>query len=106
MLKRLYSTFLVLVVALFLVSNPSIAAEDSMGSLKVKTIPRGAEIIINGRHVGKSPLLLDPFKTGTARVKARLPGYRPWDNSIRVRLGERSEMVLILARESGAHSKE
>ena len=78
---------------------PAGAFSQSFGSLWVKTVPRGAEILINGRNVGKSPIILEGVGTGTVRVKARYESYRPWGRSVKVEPDSRSKVVLILAKD-------
>ena len=86
--------------ALFLLlAFPEAVIAEQTGSLLVKTIPRGAEILLNGRSMGTAPLLLQGVPTGTTRLKAHHSGYRPWGKVVRIKPGERHEVILILARE-------
>jgi hypothetical protein len=68
------------------------------GSLLVKVIPRGAEVLINDQVVGNAPILIKNIRPGRVRVQARLPGYRSWGKSIMVLELEKNVVTLILAK--------
>ncbi|MBF0357314.1 MAG: PEGA domain-containing protein [Magnetococcales bacterium] len=72
--------------------------EATNGSLLVKVIPRGAEVVINDRVVGKAPLLLTKVPKGKVWVQARLNGYRTWGKSVDISESEKNTVTLILAR--------
>ncbi|MBF0194812.1 MAG: PEGA domain-containing protein [Magnetococcales bacterium] len=68
------------------------------GSLLVKVIPRGAEVMIKDRVVGKAPVLINNIRPGRVWVQARLPGYRMWGKNVMVLETEKNVVTLILAR--------
>jgi hypothetical protein len=68
------------------------------GSLLVKVIPRGAEVMIKDRVVGKAPVLINNIRAGRVWVQARLPGYRLWGKNVMVLETEKNVVTLILAR--------
>ncbi len=72
--------------------------EPARGSLLVKVIPRGAEVLINDNVVGTAPVLVKNLRPGRVRVQARLPGYRSWGKDVMVLELEKNAVTLILAR--------
>ena len=58
--------------------------------LVLKTRPRGAEIYLNNRYQGTSPVTLNDLEPGRYRVAARLAGHRPESSWIDYRGGEQT----------------
>ncbi|MBF0448103.1 MAG: PEGA domain-containing protein [Magnetococcales bacterium] len=77
----------------------SLAADESAsGSLSIRVIPRGAEVLINNQVVGHAPLLLEGLRPGLVQVRARFPGYRSWGKSVTIVANEKNRVSLILSR--------
>lgn len=57
------------------------------GRLRVETTPPGATIIVDGKEVGKSPLVLEKVAVGEHKVMAKLAGYYPAVTSVLVEKG-------------------
>jgi hypothetical protein len=55
--------------------------------LFIESRPDTAEILIDGRLVGTTPLLLPNISAGTHRVRLELEGHQPWVASIDARAG-------------------
>lgn len=55
----------------------------------------GAELLLDGRPIGRSPLSAS-VAAGTHRVRAQRPGFRPWEGTVLVAAGARVELVLAL----------
>jgi tetratricopeptide (TPR) repeat protein len=55
----------------------------------------GAELLLDGRPIGRSPLSAS-VTAGSHRVRAQRSGYRPWEGSVLVAAGARVELVLDL----------
>ncbi|MBK6847347.1 MAG: PEGA domain-containing protein [Proteobacteria bacterium] len=55
----------------------------------------GAELLLDGRPIGRSPLSAS-VAAGSHRVRAQRSGYRPWEGSVLVAAGARVELVLDL----------
>jgi hypothetical protein len=97
----LWSRYCLTAVFLFCLGcYSSLNAAESVpnGSLLVKVIPRGAEVLINDQVVGMAPVIINNIRPGRVRVQARLPGYRPWGKSLTVLDTEKNVVTLILAR--------
>jgi hypothetical protein len=93
-----FHTFIVVIVVALSFSAASGVAEAANGSLLIKVVPRGAEVLINNNIVGKAPVLVDNLRPGRVRVQARLPGYRSWGKNVMVLEMEKNVVTLILSR--------
>jgi serine/threonine protein kinase len=62
------------------------------GSLMVDSRPAGARVILDGRLVGTTPMLLDPVVAGEHTVRLELEGFNSWSSSARVAGGERARV--------------
>ena len=62
--------------------------EKRIGGLTIATQPPGAELLIDGRPVGRSPVKVSDLLAGTRRIEARLEGYTPKEIEAEVREGE------------------
>jgi hypothetical protein len=72
-------------------------ARLQVGALRVRVNVDGADVLVNGRVVGKSPiadeLFVDP---GAVKVEARLDGYTPAGQSVQLGKGDTREVALEL----------
>jgi len=66
------------------------------GSLIVKTRPSGAEIIVDKRSRGRSPLTLESLDPGRFKVRVELTGYEPAAKTVLIRTGRKSNLTLLL----------
>jgi hypothetical protein len=72
-------------------------ARAQCGALRVRVNVEGAELTVNGRAVGSSPLADEVFvDAGTVNLKAQRDGYGAVQQSIAVPKGERRELTLTL----------
>jgi hypothetical protein len=65
-------------------------------SLQVESRPTGAQVWIDGRLVGTTPLQLSSVETGSHALRLELPGYRPWTTSVSVSRGARARVAASL----------
>ena len=63
--------------------------------LRVTTQPTGAELFIDGLHIGKAPLVTAVFAEKSVTVEARKPGYMSQSSTVVMR--ERQVLNLVLA---------
>jgi hypothetical protein len=56
------------------------------GSLQVLSRPAGAEVIIDGRSMGRTPLSIE-MTPGRHDVRLALPGFNPWQTTVDVNPG-------------------
>ncbi|KYF78714.1 hypothetical protein BE18_23345 [Sorangium cellulosum] len=69
-----------------------------VGALAVKAGTPGAEVLVDGKAVGKAPLEGEVFvEPGEHRVEARLEGYAPASQTVKVAKGGTVEVTLAMA---------
>ena len=68
------------------------------GALQVDSRPRGAQVFVDGRLVGTTPLLLADVRPGTHAVRIDLRGHRRWVTSVEVAPGEQQRVAASLER--------
>jgi len=66
------------------------------GTLAVYSQPRGANVFLNGRRVGKTPLLLDEMPAGSRAVRLQLDGYSAWSQGVRIVANESTTVAAKL----------
>ncbi|MEO7134861.1 MAG: PEGA domain-containing protein, partial [Vicinamibacterales bacterium] len=65
------------------------AAATSTGSLIIDSRPTGAEVTINGKPRGNTPLTVNDLPPGDYSILMAMPGYRNFTTTVRVVAGER-----------------
>jgi hypothetical protein len=87
------------------VSNPStrsgsLGAGDPNdlrpGSVSVMSRPSGAQVILDGRVVGRTPLVIPNVTPGTHSVRLELAGFTRWATSVDVNAGARARVAASL----------
>jgi hypothetical protein len=66
------------------------------GALAVDSRPAGANVFLDNRLIGTTPLALENLAEGEHIVRLEREGYRPWTSSVRVAGGERSRIAASL----------
>jgi len=64
--------------------DPEPASSGSNGVLFVDSRPRGAQVFVDGRLVGTTPLRLPEVRIGSHVVRLELSGHRRWSTSASV----------------------
>ena len=64
----------------------------------VESRPVGANVFVDGKLVGTTPLLLDSVTPGEHAVRLELDGHRDWVASVNVVAGERRRVAASLER--------
>ena len=54
------------------------------GQLRLNSSPGGADVYLNDRHAGKTPLLMDRLRVGEYATRVELPGYQTWTRIITI----------------------
>ncbi|MDC0680718.1 PEGA domain-containing protein [Sorangium atrum] len=68
-----------------------------VGALRVTVSAAGAEVLVDGKAVGRAPLDGEVFvEPGEHRVEARLEGYAPLSHTVKSAKGETAEVGLAL----------
>jgi len=63
------------------------------GTLSVASFPSGAQVRLNGRPAGRTPLVLTDLPVGSRAVRLELDRYQPWSSTIQV-VSNRRTLVL------------
>jgi hypothetical protein len=66
------------------------------GSLQVVSRPSGAQVILDGRSIGRTPLSIAGISDGTHDIRLDLPGFRGWATTVQVRPGEQTRVAASL----------
>jgi predicted Ser/Thr protein kinase len=72
---------------------------EERGTLEVRTLPRGAQIWLNGKPTPRRTPVRVPVPTGTYRIGLRLPGYKPVERTITIEKGKLSAVDEILEKQ-------
>jgi tetratricopeptide (TPR) repeat protein len=68
------------------------------GTLVVETDPAGAEVHVDGKPVGRSPLTLSPVAAGARKVRLTHADSSDWEGEVQVKAGERAEVKTALPK--------
>ena len=66
------------------------------GSIYLESRPRAARVLIDGRYVGTSPLLVPELSPGSHTVRFELAGYTTSTSTVAVKAGEQTRVSLTL----------
>jgi hypothetical protein len=77
-------------------SHATIHLLDGKGTLKVFSEPVGAEIIIDGRTMGVTPLKIVNVDTGEHRMALRLQGHAAVEQGVRIAANETQKLSIAL----------
>jgi serine/threonine-protein kinase len=70
------------------------------GSLTVDSLPAGAQVFLDGRLLGTTPLAPTRIPAGSHVVRVNRTGFQPWTTAIQVASGQRVRVTASLERES------
>jgi hypothetical protein len=73
-------------------------AQTFAGVLVVESLPPGAEVFVDGKAVGTTPLVLARVDAGEHAVRLEREGYRRWSASVRIVTDERNRVTASLER--------
>ncbi|RDI94773.1 PEGA domain-containing protein [Meiothermus sp. QL-1] len=78
-------------IAFFIVGRPAVTpvqpVQPATGTLSVNSNPQGAQVLVEGRVVGTTPLSL-VLRPGRVEVELRLAGYQIFRSAVQIRPGE------------------
>lgn len=69
------------------VNPPAPPIASGPGSLQVISRPAGAQVILDGRAVGRTPLLIADVAAGEHGIRLELPGFKRWSTTVDVKAG-------------------
>jgi hypothetical protein len=65
--------------------------------------PEGAQVVVNGKVVGQTPVVLNDLPVGSRAIVVRREGYASWSASVRIVANQRTNVraTLIPTQQSG-----
>jgi hypothetical protein len=66
------------------------------GSLFIESRPSLARVLVDGRLVGTTPLLISDLRPGPHGIRLEHPGHRPWTTTIGITAGQRQRLAASL----------
>jgi PEGA domain len=77
------------------------AVSGYRGALTLTSSPDGAQVVLNGKVVGQTPVVLNNLPVGSRAIVVRRDGYSPWSASVRVIANQRTTVRATLTPQSG-----
>jgi len=65
-------------------------------AMLVDSRPAGAQVFVDGRSVGYTPMVVSDLSPGTHSVRMQIPGYRPWVTAVTLNPGARERVAASL----------
>jgi PEGA domain len=62
------------------------------GAIEVLSHPQGAQVLLDGHVVGRTPLAIADVPEGTHEVRLEITGFHPWVTSVHVSAGSRARV--------------
>ena len=72
---------------------PAAPAASGPGSIQVLSRPSGAQVILDGQPVGRTPLAIPDLPAGPHSVRLELPGYQRWATTVDVKAGSAARVA-------------
>jgi hypothetical protein len=82
--------------------TPRPAPSGYRGGLALTSSPDGAQVVLNGKVVGRTPVVLNDLPVGSRAIVVRRDGYSPWSASVRVIANQRTTVRATLIPETGS----
>ena len=70
----------------------------AIGLFVVDSRPAGANVFVDGRLIGTTPLVMETMSVGDHAIRLDREGYQRWATSVRIVSGERSRVAASLER--------
>ncbi len=71
-----------------------ISLQPAWGQVEFSTLPEGAELLIDDRLIGQTPLSVEVLETGS-QLTLKAPGYKTQSKQVTVKAGSKAEHPLI-----------
>ena len=72
---------------------------EDFANIEIKSMPSEAEIYLNDKMIGTSPLIKKKIKPGTHLLELRKQGFKQWREEIQITPGSEQEFFPILEAE-------
>ena len=82
--------------------SPRPSVSGYRGGLALTSTPAGAQVVLNGKVVGETPVVLNDLPVGSRAIVVRRDGYSPWSASVRVVANQRTTVRATLRPQSGS----
>ncbi len=79
-------------------SNTVSSETGSSTQVVITSKPPGAEVFLNGRPLGQTPVLSAGLSPGTYQIVIRRKGYTPYRRSVELRSGQQLRMKVLLVK--------
>jgi hypothetical protein len=83
-------------------ASGSPSASGYRGALALTSSPDGAQVVLNGKVVGQTPVVLNDLPVGSRAIVVRRDGYSPWSASVRVIANQRTTVRATLRPQAGS----
>jgi len=78
------------------VSKAQSGVNARQGVLQVESSPPGARVLLDGRPIGRTPLVLEKVKAGPHEVKLQFPDFAEATRRVEVRVGRKARVKITL----------
>jgi len=75
---------------------PAPEAPSGPAAMRVDSLPAGAQVFVDGRSVGYTPMVVGALVPGTHSIRMQMPGYRPWVSAVTLGPGARERVAASL----------
>jgi len=76
--------------------GPTTPSATGPGSLQVVSRPDGAQVVLDGRAAGKTPLTILDVAPGAHSIRLELPGFKRWATTVDVNAGDAKRVAASL----------
>jgi PEGA domain-containing protein len=76
--------------------QPRPSVKGYRGGLALSSSPAGAQVLMNGKVVGETPVVLSDLPVGSRAVIVRREGYSTWSTSVRIIANQRTTVKATL----------
>ena len=77
-------------------TNLTAVLQLKAGSLCIKSKPSIAVVLIDGKEVGTTPLIITDPSPGTHNVEVKMPGFEIWSKSVKIETGKEAVLTAVL----------
>jgi hypothetical protein len=78
------------------VADPSVPSPTGPASLEVVSRPPGAQVILDGRPIGKTPMTIPDVSIGFHDIRLELSGFKEWSTTVGVKAGSATRVAASL----------
>jgi len=79
-------------------AGSSVSKSGYRGALALNSSPAGAQVFIDGREIGVTPLVVNSVPAGSRVVRITADGYHPWSGAVRIVANQRNLVTTALRR--------